>query len=74
MIQGVGRWVQWVEEIKDFLFIFKEVEFNEIIVFIVDTVRYIVFMSLLIRNQKSCLFVGFIGIGKSVYICVSELM
>ena len=65
---GNQFWEPWSLELNAAPPISKEVQFNEIIVPTIDTIRYTHIMNMLVNNQKALLYVGTTGTGKSAYV------
>lgn len=65
--QQNGKWKKWTDIIEDDT-ILSTLQYNEIIVPTVDTIRYTFLMKMALDNEFPILFVGPTGTGKSVYI------
>ena len=65
---GNKYWEPWSVALLTSPPISKDAMFNEIIVETVDTIRYTHLMQILVTHQKSILFVGPTGTGKSAYV------
>lgn len=61
------KWVPWLETIETKA-LDPELEYSNIIVTTVDTVRYTYLLDKFVQHNMHCLFVGPTGTGKSVYI------
>lgn len=62
-----NKWIPWMETIEQAP-LDVELEYTNIIVPTVDTVRYTYLLDKLARHKMHCLFVGPTGTGKSVYV------
>ncbi|XP_029456789.1 LOW QUALITY PROTEIN: dynein heavy chain 12, axonemal [Rhinatrema bivittatum] len=67
-LKARGRWVHWNESIKSTNLGGKNTKIQDIIVPTMDTIRYTFLLDLCIQYNKSLLFVGPTGTGKSIYV------
>jgi len=62
-----AKWVAWLDTVEH-VALDPDMEYSNIIVTTVDTVRYTYLLDKLVRHHMHCLFVGPTGTGKSVYV------
>lgn len=68
--KGKGQWKLWTDYVEEEPPIPQDIQFNEIIVPTIDTIRNHTLMSMLLESNKPMMFVGKTGTGKSAYTMV----